>query len=263
MSDAKTAAEIEDILSSIRRLVSQDRKQATAQRPQILSRLVVEDRLILTPAQRVKPAPSRPVATVTPLKRPEAPFWPETAESVAPRPVDEARVVKPAEAPKPQVAPVASPEPLGRLHLKPAPVEAKPADALAWEAEMGDAAPDLASLDWSSFTFARRPMAETYAARSRAAERLVASQPARSAPKVQEVPPTDLSAPPSAAEEAEPVEPILQEEDSIFSEEVLRELVRDLIREQLQGDLGERITRNIRKLVKAEIARAISVQSLE
>jgi parvulin-like peptidyl-prolyl isomerase len=54
-----------------------------------------------------------------------------------------------------------------------------------------------------------------------------------------------------------------QEADNIFSEQVLRELVRDLIREQLQGDLGERITRNIRKLIKAEIARAMAVHALE
>ena len=47
-----------------------------------------------------------------------------------------------------------------------------------------------------------------------------------------------------------------------FDEEVLRDLVRDLIREELQGDLGERITRNIRKLVRAEIARALAVQDL-
>ncbi|OZA00307.1 MAG: hypothetical protein B7Y02_18640, partial [Rhodobacterales bacterium 17-64-5] len=53
------------------------------------------------------------------------------------------------------------------------------------------------------------------------------------------------------------------ETDNIFSEKVLRELVRDLIREQLQGDLGERITRNIRKLVKAELARALDLRALD
>jgi hypothetical protein len=108
-------------------------------------------------------------------------------------------------------------------------------------------------------------MAETYAARSRAAERLVAGQTAAE-PVVQpalqddEIPPGVTQQPLSEAVEAEPV---VQEEDSIFSEDVLRELVRDLIREQLQGDLGERITRNIRKLVKAEIARVVAVQALE
>ena len=69
---------------------------------------------------------------------------------------------------------------------------------------------------------------------------------------------SDLNTP-----EAEVMPGPAQEDDNIFSEQVLRELVRDLIREQLQGDLGERITRNIRKLVKAEISRAIDVRALD
>ncbi len=292
MSDAKTAAEIEDILSSIRRLVSQDRKASAVQRPQILSRLVVEDRLILTPAQRV----AAPGAKVTVLKR-EPNAWPETeARGPVEAPASEGRVAAPPSqsaepprkgtepppqlaaqpaprAPKPAPQKVEAPktEPAGRLHLEPPPQGLTP-DALAWESEMGDPAPDLASLDWSSFTFARRPMAETYAARSRAAERLAAERPMpaslRPAPTPEPAADTFHFQPRQAEPVAEPVvaEPVAavaQEEDSIFSEEVLRELVRDLIREQLQGELGERITRNIRKLVKTEIARAVSVQTLE
>jgi hypothetical protein len=48
-----------------------------------------------------------------------------------------------------------------------------------------------------------------------------------------------------------------------FDEDVLRDLVRDLIREELTGSLGERITRNVRKLVRAEIARALAVREFE
>jgi hypothetical protein len=39
--------------------------------------------------------------------------------------------------------------------------------------------------------------------------------------------------------------------------------VRDLIREELQGDLGERITRNVRKLVRAEIARVMATREFD
>ena len=53
------------------------------------------------------------------------------------------------------------------------------------------------------------------------------------------------------------------DQEMVFNEDVLRELVRDLIREELQGTLGERITRNIRKLVRVEIARAMSVQDYQ
>ena len=48
-----------------------------------------------------------------------------------------------------------------------------------------------------------------------------------------------------------------------YDEEVLRDLVRDLIREELHGGLGERITRNVRKLVRAEIARALATRDFD
>ena len=43
----------------------------------------------------------------------------------------------------------------------------------------------------------------------------------------------------------------------LIDEDKLRELVSDIVRAELQGELGERITRNIRKLVRREIHRAI------
>ena len=47
-----------------------------------------------------------------------------------------------------------------------------------------------------------------------------------------------------------------------IDEAMLREIVRDVLREELQGRLGERITRNIRKLVRAEIARVVASEDL-
>jgi len=43
----------------------------------------------------------------------------------------------------------------------------------------------------------------------------------------------------------------------------LRELVTEIVRQELQGALGERITRNVRKLVRREIHRALTSQELE
>lgn len=51
-------------------------------------------------------------------------------------------------------------------------------------------------------------------------------------------------------------------DESVMDEESLRELVADIVREELQGALGERITRNVRKLVRREIQRALAVQDL-
>lgn len=51
--------------------------------------------------------------------------------------------------------------------------------------------------------------------------------------------------------------------DDILDEDALRDLVSDIVREELQGALGERITRNVRKLVRREIHRALAAQELE
>ncbi len=164
---------------------------------------------------------------------------------------------------------------------------------LDWESETGDPEPDVDGLDWSSFTFARRSMQETFAARVIAAEiatpveahvKQVWAHSVPEAPMAEDVSsePEDCGEPGHWADlaeaqaladlgasaaipepEAEVIGGSQQEEDSIFSEQVLRELVRDLIREQLQGDLGERITRNIRKMVRAEVSNALAVHKLD
>lgn len=55
----------------------------------------------------------------------------------------------------------------------------------------------------------------------------------------------------------------LAKDDDVLDEEALRELVADIVREELQGALGERITRNVRKLVRREIHRALAAQELD
>ena len=49
---------------------------------------------------------------------------------------------------------------------------------------------------------------------------------------------------------------------SLLDEDTLRDMVSDIVREELQGALGERITRNVRKLVRREIQRALTAQDL-
>jgi cell pole-organizing protein PopZ len=50
---------------------------------------------------------------------------------------------------------------------------------------------------------------------------------------------------------------------TVLDEAALNEMVRALIREELQGALGERITHNVRKLVRAEINRALAARALD
>ena len=68
-------------------------------------------------------------------------------------------------------------------------------------------------------------------------------------------------APPLPEQGAASLQP--EDEAMLFNEDVLRELVRDILREELAGKMGERITRNIRKLVRAEIARSLAAQEYE
>ena len=58
-------------------------------------------------------------------------------------------------------------------------------------------------------------------------------------------------------------ESIFAGSDTLIDEETLRILVADIIRKELQGTLGERITRNVRKLVRREIQRALSSQDFD
>jgi cell pole-organizing protein PopZ len=49
----------------------------------------------------------------------------------------------------------------------------------------------------------------------------------------------------------------------VLDEHALQEFVRQTLRAELQGELGERITRNVRKLVRAEINRALMARDLD
>ena len=52
-------------------------------------------------------------------------------------------------------------------------------------------------------------------------------------------------------------------EETLLDEDALRDIVSEIVRQELQGALGERITRNVRKLVRREIHRALASQQLE
>lgn len=55
----------------------------------------------------------------------------------------------------------------------------------------------------------------------------------------------------------------LMAQGTTLDEDALRELVSQVVREELSGPLGERITRNVRKLVRREIYRILSSQEFD
>jgi len=64
-------------------------------------------------------------------------------------------------------------------------------------------------------------------------------------------------------ERAVAIEAIGQAVGEHFDEDALQPVVAQLIRKELQGELGERITRNVRKLVRREIKRALLASELD
>ena len=60
-------------------------------------------------------------------------------------------------------------------------------------------------------------------------------------------------------------ETLLENEEiaSVVDEEALRDMVSEIVRQELRGPLGERITRNVRKLVRREIYRALAANELD
>ncbi|MDT8328668.1 MAG: hypothetical protein RQ750_15005 [Roseovarius sp.] len=75
----------------------------------------------------------------------------------------------------------------------------------------------------------------------------------------------------SWSEDVLPVPPVeewgdndgLSLDDAVLDEEALRDMVSEIVRQELQGALGERITRNVRKLVRREIHRALTSQDMD
>ncbi len=274
MSDPVTNLEIEDVLSSIRRLVSEDaRPRAKApERPAGEK----PDRLLLTPAQRVEVDEDEPLVDRAPSVESEqvadAQFF-RSGDAAAPEPApneedagdsDEVsfigrlvseemgRMLASEDAqpstPPPSAAPVAEQTEEPSLADKIAALEALIAghpELSARKATAAEALSDDGATDHPAATTEQR----------RASEALVLGGPpwrGSVSPKAQEDAPLAL-------ERAETRQGAL----ALIEQEALREMVSDIVRQELQGALGERITRNVRKLVRREIHRVMVSQDLE
>ena len=294
MSEPLSSTEIEDVLSSIRRLVSDDIRPAG----RVGSGSATTGKLILTPALRVVQTDSDASMSVKPEPAPE--LAKVTVVTPLPMFVATLRTNLLDDAPIGGIGSVVA--------TVSAAVDAAPDD---WEAEIGEAAPQHASSLVSAWSTVEEgedmlhPDAEADTAKPdhfeyHATEDVTpapwdqqeVAQPedeAASAEASQESPPTAESdvalhgtlepdqvwadaaeasviaalAEPDLAKTFDAAEDDDFDKGMRFDEDVLRELVRDMLREELAGKMGERITRNIRKLVRAEIARALASQELE
>lgn len=298
MSDRVNAMEIEDVLSSIRRLVSEDLRPAEGK----VSPTSEGAPLLLTPALRVVPAQGAGEGSEGQAEeRDEAPAPLE----VAPAPVEVAAA--------PEGGATAEPPENPASDLVAEPIEAVVArlgaqledagfDAELAEPVQPDAAQDSWSIPMSGVSAETVEEALVVDSLSPEAARVLASwqadpgwspeaETAEAVAAWQAELAGDLAEwpQPSARPQADPDQAaadamaeiaadeagfehqVLEESvmglfepapDAELDEDALREMVRDVIREELQGALGERITRNVRKLVRAEIARAMALRDM-
>lgn len=209
MSDRMSNVEIEDVLSSIRRLVSEDLRGAPAADP---VRPAVP-RLVLTPALRV----DAPVA-------PEPQAEPET------------------------VAPVGREALVARLAELEAILDAQDQ---SFEEDAGEA------LDLPVAVARLAEAAEAPFIDSSADE----AQPAVAPEPVAEESFT-WTEPVEAAGEDEVLPAASEEPFATLDAATLRELIRDVLREELQGEIGERVTRNLRKMIRTEVSRALTARGV-
>ncbi|MCL4186433.1 MAG: hypothetical protein KJZ85_02405 [Rhodobacteraceae bacterium] len=235
MSDPLTRAEIEDVLSSIRRLVSEEG------RPPRAAAAGGGERLVLTPAQRV-PAAHDPVAAIRAAARrlaePAAASAPPPAASSAPF-----AAATPAGSHAPSATPASERAEGRRPTLEEAIAELEAAVAAShgeWEPDGSEPQADTAPLPPSRVPKAARAEATPVAP----------ELPAANVHRLTGLPERPAAAAASAAAPG-------------LDADALRDLVVEIVREELQGALGERITRNVRKLVRAEIARALASRQFD
>jgi hypothetical protein len=228
MSEPLSTTEIEDVVSSVRRLVS------TEQRPKAQARDTGSDKLLLTPSLRVVADNAAPSA-MTPLILTQS-----VEESTTAASDDRLHLVEAEWEDEIWTEPE---PPLAEMALGAEEAEVLTADPATPWPEVGATGAEPAASAW--------PEAEAGADWSE--EVPVATDAADAA----ELPEDEVDV-------AEVLTAAVVEDEAFqqLDQAELHALVRAMVREELQGNLGERITRNVRKLVRAEINRALAARDL-
>lgn len=263
MSDPVTNVEIEDVLSSIRRLVSESggtpaepKKPAAAP---VVSRAEPEpeagpatldpdtlDKLVLTPSLRVADAPEAAEADQESAAQAE----PEAKEPIAETndaPGDEA-----AAGPAPEATEETSPEPEPEAEAQ---AEAQAdSDSLKDRIQQLETAVSAQEGEWEE-----EDVSEALVWEDHSTEEATPAGPLGA----EEYSEAQMAEAQSAPQEDDAAFDFMNADEALLDEDTLREMVSEIVRQELQGALGERITRNVRKLVRREIHRALMAQEFE
>lgn len=292
MTDPVSNRDIEDVLSSIRRLVSQETLHHNDEKGPAVSGTqgTVPGKLVLTPAQRIAdPAPACDPSDAATTPAPTA--MRPAAAIVAQQNIDQGDANR--------LIPAVN-TPAATLESTIAALEAAiSSSAEHWETDGADDLPSHAGNNVTPLhrlagaaerkaptpqSQATAPQAQASAVQAQAqatnappvpVDKHVMMAPLRLttadavpppgvAPETRAVPPSGASAGAAApfgnsAEMRDPTDDADPADDAdLIDEDTLHDMVVEIVRAELQGQLGERITRNIRKLVRTEVARALA-----
>jgi hypothetical protein len=247
MSDPVTNVDIEDVLASIRRLVSGGSEQERA----APTRNEAAERLVLTPALRIDEEEAtqkdvfaaEPVVTNDDLHKPDdLPGFETETESGAGNGFEtEAGSAAEAETASDEATTTDAAASLDRT--------VQSSDMWEPDGDDEDAFADSSetpTLEWRDADPEFAPEAVSFDPDEMAADDLASESFAR-----------------SRDAEDEAVAAPFELDEAVLDEAALRDLVAEIVREELMGTLGERITRNVRKLVRREIHRALTSQDFD
>ena len=253
MSDPLEKDQIEDVLSSIRRLVSEDVRSFAEPEAVGAPKPVAQepaDKLVLSPSLRVE-QPAAPAGGLREAQTPQANDQKAKAPEGGPRVLTLSKTASD-EMPEAEVEEVAQPV----AEVEVAAPEAKAPE----EANSEPKADDMPAVEWHSV----RSYGEVEFEPEAAGDGDYAGTEVDALDWSQSNDTSDGATEPGPAEDIIDVQAIaseaIEEEvaEAVLDEDMLRDLVGEIVRQELQGPLGERITRNVRKLVRREINRALS-----
>ncbi len=246
MSDPVSRTDIEDVLSSIRRLVADEPASAARPTANGHSGAPQPGKLVLTPALRVAAADEN-AATET-------------------RDVDQFHDVPAPEegTDSDSVAAGFQPDAPGPDRWEDVPLEDRIAELEAAVAGRGEEwEPDGSEIAPHPGGFGRSDPSPTRAWKAAGADEREGNEDDDSAPSGPGAEWPSPGDPDAAGDETQPESLFDAPDPDVLDEAMLRDLVSDIVREELQGALGERITRNVRKLVRREINRALACRDFD
>ena len=253
MSEAEKSNEVEDVLSSIRRLVAERPNAA----PEPVKPVEIQAMAPKANDEPVAKETAQPETKPDTDKKPTS-FVEKMNASIAQMTQDTAET--PDEEPVPEETETVSEKHTGDL------------DAFlenAAQQQSKTVEPVVATLEKPEPLVLRADMVTE---RKKPTETIID----KAEPEITEQPETVFQENPEGSAEEIIIPDDIQDDETIFEsnaeqpadgqfidEDTIREIVSEMVRAELQGDLGDRITRNVRKLVRREIQHALAARELD